>query len=121
MDIGLIVVIVVLVGIVVALVLYNLSTYKKIKGLSNTHEKIANLRVLQDFMDTIGQNTSAENKIKIINEKKIFKRKNDDDSKFNLEYLEDRLSENKISKIQSLSDLTKIKIIIHSITKEMGV
>lgn len=68
MDIGLIVVIVVLVGIVVALVLYNLSTYKKIKGLSNTHEKIANLRVLQDFMDTIGQNTSAENKIKIIND-----------------------------------------------------
>ena len=59
-------------------------------------------------------------KIKIINEKKIFKRKNDDDSKFNLEYLEDRLSENKISKIQSLSDLTKIKIIIHSITKEIG-
>lgn len=59
-------------------------------------------------------------KIKIINEKKIFKRKNDDDSKFNLGYLEDRLSENKISKIQSLSDLTKIKIIIHSITKEIG-
>lgn len=59
-------------------------------------------------------------KITIINEKKIFKRKNDDDSKFNLEYLEDRLSENKISKVQSLSDLTKIKIIIHSITEEIG-
>lgn len=56
----------------------------------------------------------------MINEKKIFKRKNDDDSKLNLEYLEDRLSENKISKVQSLSDLTKIKIIIHSITKEIG-
>ena len=59
-------------------------------------------------------------KVTMINEKKIFKRKNDDDSKFNLEYLEDRLSENKISKIQSLSDLTKIKIIIHSITEEIG-
>ena len=45
----------------------------------------------------------------MINEKKIFKRKNDDDSKLNLEYLEDRLSENKISKVQSLCDLTKIK------------
>ena len=59
-------------------------------------------------------------KITWINEKKIFKRKNDDNSKFNLEYLEDRLSENKISKVQSLSDLTKIKIIIHSITEKIG-
>ena len=59
-------------------------------------------------------------KITWINKKKIIKRKNNDDSKLNLEYLEDRLSENKISKVQSLSDLTKIKIIIHSITEEIG-
>lgn len=68
MSAGLIGVIVVLVVVVICLIIYNLSIYKKVKGLSNTHEKIANLRVLQDFMDTIGKDTSAENKIKIIND-----------------------------------------------------
>ena len=65
---GLIVVIAVLVIVVISLIAYNLSIYKKVKGLSNTSEKIANLRVLQDFMDTIGKNTSTEDKIKIIND-----------------------------------------------------
>ena len=50
MSIGLIVVIVVLAILVISLIIYNFSIYKKVKGLSNTHEKIANLRVLQDFM-----------------------------------------------------------------------
>ena len=68
MSIGLIVVIVVLAILVVSLIIYNFSIYKKVKGLSNTHEKTANLRVLQDFMDTIGKDTSAESKIKIIND-----------------------------------------------------
>ncbi len=68
MSIGLIVVIVVLVILVISLIIYNFSIYKKVKGLSNTHEKIANLRVLQDFMDTIGKDASAESKIKIIND-----------------------------------------------------
>lgn len=68
MTIGLISVIFVLVILVVCLVIYNLSIYKKVKGLSNTNEKIANLRVLQDFMDTIGKDTLAEDKIKIIND-----------------------------------------------------
>lgn len=61
-------VIVVLVIVVISLIIYNLSIYKKVKGLSNTNEKIANLRVLQDFMDTIGKDASAEDKIKIIND-----------------------------------------------------
>jgi len=65
---GLVAVIVILVIIVVTLIFYNLSIFKKVKKLSNTNEKIANLRVLQDFMDTIGKNESAENKIKIIND-----------------------------------------------------
>lgn len=68
MSIPLIAVIVVLIIIVIALIAYNFSIYKKVKGLSNTNEKIANLRVLQDFMDTIGKDTPAENKIKIIND-----------------------------------------------------
>jgi len=64
----LIAVIIILIIVVVGLIIYNLSIYKKVKGLSNTNEKIANLRVLQDFMDTIGKDASAENKIKIIND-----------------------------------------------------
>lgn len=61
-------IIVMLLLIVIGLIIYNISIFKKVKGLSNTNEKIANLRVLQDFMDTIGKNESAENKIKIIND-----------------------------------------------------
>lgn len=68
MALPLIIVIVVLIVIVITLIVYNLSIYKKVKGLSNTNEKIANLRVLQDFMDTIGKDTPAENKIQIIND-----------------------------------------------------
>ena len=61
--------IVIILGVgVIGLIIYNISIYKKVKGLSNTNEKIANLRVLQDFMDTIGKDESAENKIKIIND-----------------------------------------------------
>ena len=68
METGLVVVIIVLVIIVISLIIYNLLIYRKVKGLSNTNEKIANLRVLQDFMDTIGKDELAENKIKIIND-----------------------------------------------------
>lgn len=60
--------IIILVLIVAILIIYNLNIYKKVKGLSNTHEKIANLRVLQDFMDTIGKDASVEDKIKIVND-----------------------------------------------------
>lgn len=65
---GFIVCIVVLLAVVISLIVYNISIYKKVKNLSNTSEKIANLRILQDFMDTIGKDASAENKIKIIND-----------------------------------------------------
>lgn len=54
--------------LVISLIAYNLSIYKKVKKLDNTNEKIANLRVLQDFMNTIGNDIPAENKIKIIND-----------------------------------------------------
>lgn len=60
--------IIILVLIVIGLILYNLLIRKKIKTLDNTNEKINNLRVLQDFMDTVGKETSAENKIKVIND-----------------------------------------------------
>lgn len=65
---GMLIAIIILVLIVAILIIYNLNIYKKVKGLSNTHEKIANLRVLQDFMDTIGKDASVEDKIKIVND-----------------------------------------------------
>jgi len=66
---GILVATIIILGIFVAiLIAYNLNIYKKVKGLSNTHEKIANLRVLQDFMDTIGKDASVEDKIKIVND-----------------------------------------------------
>jgi len=65
MSVGLIVVLSI---IVVSLIIYNLIIYKKLKSLSNTNEKIANLRLLQDFMDTIGKDETADNKMKIIND-----------------------------------------------------
>ena len=49
------------------LIIYNLSIYKKIKQLSNTNEKVSNLSVLQKFIETIGQDIPADEKIKTIN------------------------------------------------------
>lgn len=68
MNLGLLVIVIFLAIILIGLIFYNLSIHKKIKGLNNTHEKIANLKVLQDFMDTIAKETTVENKIRIIND-----------------------------------------------------
>jgi len=68
LNVVLLSVIIALVILVNGLILYNLTIYKKVKGLRNTNEKIANLRVLQDFMDTIGKDAPVEDKIKIIND-----------------------------------------------------
>ena len=68
MNVGLLVIVIFLAIILIGLIFYNLSIHKKVKGLSNTSEKIANLKVLQDFMDTIAKETSVENKIRIIND-----------------------------------------------------
>ena len=53
--------------IVAVLVAYNLSISKKVKSLSNTREMVANLQVLQDFMDIIGRDIPVEDKIQLIN------------------------------------------------------
>ena len=57
----------ILVIIVVILISYNLSISKKVKSLNNTKEMVANLQVLQDFMDIIGRDIPAEDKIEVIN------------------------------------------------------
>ena len=60
MNVGLLVIVIFLAIILIGLIFYNLSIHKKVKGLSNTSEKIANLKVLQDFMDTIAKETTVE-------------------------------------------------------------
>jgi len=49
------------------LIMYNMSLNKKIKEYSITNQKINNLNVLQDFIDTIGEDSSTDEKIKKIN------------------------------------------------------
>ena len=60
-------IIIVLVAFVIGLIFYNLSISKKVKSLSNTREMVANLQVLQDFMDIIGRDIAVEDKIELIN------------------------------------------------------
>lgn len=61
-------VIVILVIIIVLLMIYNMSINKKIDTFKNINQKITSLNVLQEFMDTIAKQESADNKIRMINE-----------------------------------------------------
>ena len=44
-----------------------MSIHKKIQNFNNLNQKITNLNILQDFMDTISESTSVEEKINQIN------------------------------------------------------
>lgn len=61
-------VVVILVIIVISLIVYNISIHKKIQNFNNLNQKITSLNVLQDFMNTISEVTSVDEKIKKINE-----------------------------------------------------
>lgn len=61
-------IIILLVVIIVFLMLYNLSVHKKIDTFSNLNQKIVSLNVLQEFMDTISEEKTADEKIKKIND-----------------------------------------------------
>ena len=61
-------VVILLVVVILALVFYNLSISKKIKTFRNINDKITNLNVLQDFLDTIGKDTPVDDKLQVINE-----------------------------------------------------
>lgn len=61
-------IIILLVVIIVFLMLYNLSVHKKIDTFSNLNQKIVSLNVLQEFMDTISEEKTANEKIKKIND-----------------------------------------------------
>ena len=64
MEIAIIIILAIVASV---LIVYNLSISKKVKSLSNTREMVANLQVLQDFMDIIGREISVEEKIELIN------------------------------------------------------
>ena len=60
-------VILILVLIIILLMVYNMSIHKKIENFNNLNQKVTNLNILQDFMDTISKSSSVEEKIEQIN------------------------------------------------------
>ena len=58
---------VVLVIIIIILIIYNIKISKKIQKYKNKNQKITNLQVVQDFISTIGETSSVDEKIKKIN------------------------------------------------------
>ncbi len=61
-------IVIILIIVISGLLAYNFALYKKIQAFNNLNQKIVNLNVLQDFMTTIGETTSVDDKIKKINE-----------------------------------------------------
>lgn len=57
-----------LVAVVIALMVYNMSIHNKVKTFTGINQKINSLNVLQDFMNAVGEETSVEDKIKKVNE-----------------------------------------------------
>ncbi len=62
------IVMVVLIVIVIALIVYNIIISKRIKSFKDINQKVTSLNVLQDFMATIGEETSVDEKIEKVNE-----------------------------------------------------
>ncbi len=60
-------IIVLLVLIIITLVIYNMTIHKKVVSFSNLNDKINSLNVLQNFMDTIGEYSSVDEKLSKIN------------------------------------------------------
>ena len=61
-------VITVLVIIVLTLIVYNYSVHKKIETYSNLNQRITSLNVLQEFMKTLGENSTIQEKLETIND-----------------------------------------------------
>lgn len=68
MELMLTVSIIVLLIIALILIIYNLGLKKKLTDLNKTSQKVTNLSVLQDFMNTIGDGKSTDEKLKSIND-----------------------------------------------------
>ena len=63
-----IIVILLLVAIIVGLMFYNISIHKKVEAFKNIDQQITSLNVLQDFMNTISESSSVDEKLKKIND-----------------------------------------------------
>ena len=61
-------VVVILIMVIIGLIIYNLNIHKKIQTFRNINQRISNLSVVQDFMNTIGETSSVDDKIKKMNE-----------------------------------------------------
>ena len=60
--------IVLLVIIVIILMIYNYSIHKKVDTYSNLNQRVTSLNVLQDFMNTLGNNLTIDEKLESIND-----------------------------------------------------
>ena len=63
-----IIIIGILVAIIIGLLIYNITIHKKIQQFNNLTRQANNLRVLQDFLSTIGESSSVDEKIIKIND-----------------------------------------------------
>lgn len=65
---ALIAILIILLIAAIALVVYNVKLKEKLQTLNNTNQKVNSLSVLQDFMNTISEQITADEKIRKINE-----------------------------------------------------
>lgn len=63
-----IIIIGILVAIIIMLLIYNIVIHKKIQQFNNLNRQANNLRVLQDFLSTVGECSSVDEKIRKIND-----------------------------------------------------
>lgn len=63
-----VVVVGILIVVILVLVVYNIKINSRIQEFRNINQKITNLQVVQDFMNTIGETSSVDQKIKKIND-----------------------------------------------------
>ena len=63
-----IILVLLLVAIIVGLMLYNINIHKKVEAFKNIDQQITSLSVLQDFMNTLSETTSVDEKLKKIND-----------------------------------------------------
>ena len=57
----------ILVAIIIVLLIYNITIHTKIQQFNNLSRQANNLKVLQDFLSTIGECSSVDEKIQKIN------------------------------------------------------
>ncbi len=60
--------IILLVTIVMILMIYNYSVHKKIDTFTNLNQRVTSLNVLQEFMNTLGESSSINDKLESIND-----------------------------------------------------